>query len=69
MLTNMTSDSDPVASLNVYRDQIQGSLDTYEASLRSWRLRRKIYQDLLTSWSEYGQLRSNPVDLMRFECE
>lgn len=56
-------------SLDVHRARLSAALMTYEASLKAWRARRKIYSDMLELWDEYGQLKMNPVDKMRMECK
>lgn len=55
-------------SLLQYRQQLISTIESYEASLRAWNGRRKLYTDMLQLWSTYGQLRENPVDKMRLEC-
>ena len=54
-------------SLDPYREQLQSTIDTYTASLASWKTRRKVFTGLLDVWGQFGQLKSSPIDTMRID--
>lgn len=63
--SSATGAGDAPASLDVYGERIRSTVSVYEASLRSWQGRRRMYAALLDQWGGYGQLRRNPIDEQR----